>query len=100
MTFLKDGRLVVCDKNNMTIKLFDRNLIMTYDLDVGSTPYDIAAVEEGLVNSVISNFRSTPLHCDKSWCKTRSKNSDQRDMPRNNGLQVTNICMHQRKQCF
>ena len=49
MTFLKDGRLVVCDKNNMTIKLFDRNLIMTYDLDVGSTPYDVAAVEEGLV---------------------------------------------------
>ena len=49
MAFLKDGQLVACDKNNMSIKLFNRDLIMTYELYVGATPYDVAEVEEGIV---------------------------------------------------
>ena len=45
MAFLEDGQLVVCDKNNMTIKLFNRDLIMTYELYAGAKPYDAAAVD-------------------------------------------------------
>ena len=32
MTFLKDSQLVACDKNNMSVKLFDRDLGMVYDV--------------------------------------------------------------------
>ena len=45
MTFLEDGQLIACDMNNMTIKLFNRDLIMTYELYAGAIPYDAAAVD-------------------------------------------------------
>ena len=45
MTFLEDGQLIACDMNNMKIKLFNRDLIMTYELYAGAKPYDIAAVD-------------------------------------------------------
>ena len=46
MAFLKDSQLVACDKNNMSVKLFDRDLAMLYELYVGSSPYDVAEVDK------------------------------------------------------
>ena len=48
MTFLKDGQLIVCDNNNRTIKLFNRDLIMTCELYVDAKPFDVATVDEEL----------------------------------------------------
>ena len=48
IAFLNDGLLVACDKNNMKIKLFSRDLIMTYELHVGAKPFDVAAVDQNI----------------------------------------------------
>ncbi|KAL4230279.1 hypothetical protein ACF0H5_010664 [Mactra antiquata] len=48
-TFLHDGSLVICDKQNYKIKLLDRQFACSHDLKLAGAPWDVAVANDSWV---------------------------------------------------